>query len=409
MPVTKERIYTVSELTKDVKLALEGSFGAVWVEGEISNFTYHSSGHMYLSLKDSRSVLRCAMFKRANDALKFKPKDGMQVVCFGNISVYELRGEYQLIIEKMEPKGIGALQIAFQQLKEKLSKEGLFDSAHKVPIPFLPTRIGVVTSPTGAAIRDILNVLSRRFVNVNVMLYPVLVQGEGAAGQIAQAIRDFNMVSALSDGKIPEPDVLIVGRGGGSLEDLWAFNEEEVARAIYDSRIPVISAVGHEIDWTISDFVADLRAATPSAAAELVVARKEELIEKIQSGRERLDAAISAFLDLACSRLSNLKDAYVLRQPLNVLTQYQQRIDELTKTMCIKAEHYMQMCNQTFKAAVGRLEALSPLAILSRGYSITKRSSDEKIIKEASQVSPGDEIITRLHKGQIKSKVEAAQ
>jgi exodeoxyribonuclease VII large subunit len=409
MPVTKERIYTVSELTKDVKLALEGSFGAVWVEGEISNFTYHSSDHMYLSLKDSRSVLRCAMFKRANDALKFKPKDGMQVVCFGNISVYELRGEYQLIIEKMEPKGIGALQIAFQQLKEKLSKEGLFDSAHKVPIPFLPTRIGVVTSPTGAAIRDILNVLSRRFVNVNVMLYPVLVQGEGAAGQIAQAIRDFNMVSALSDGKIPEPDVLIVGRGGGSLEDLWAFNEEEVARAIYDSRIPVISAVGHEIDWTISDFVADLRAATPSAAAELVVARKEELIEKIQSGRERLDAAISAFLDLACSRLSNLKDAYVLRQPLNVLTQYQQRIDELTKTMCIKAEHYMQMCNQTFKAAVGRLEALSPLAILSRGYSITKRSSDEKIIKEASQVSPGDEIITRLHKGQIKSKVEAAQ
>jgi exodeoxyribonuclease VII large subunit len=229
--VTKEHIYTPSEITKDIKLVLENTFAALWVEGEISNFTFHSSGHMYFSLKDARSVLRCAMFKRTNEGLKFKPKDGMQVLCFGSIGIYEPRGEYQLIIERMEPKGVGALQIAFQQLKEKLSKEGLFDPGHKIAIPFLPQRIGIVTSPTGAAIRDILNVLSRRFANVNVILYPVMVQGEGAAGQIAQAIQDLNRISELSDGKIQEPDVLIAGRGGGSLEDLWPFNEEIVARA----------------------------------------------------------------------------------------------------------------------------------------------------------------------------------
>jgi len=360
---------------------------------------------MYLSLKDAKSVLRCAMFKRSNDILKFKPKDGMQVVCFGRISVYELRGDYQLIIERMEPKGLGALQIAFQQLKEKLSKEGLFDPAHKVAIPFLPTRIGVVTSPTGAAIRDILNVLSRRFVNVNVILYPVMVQGEGSAEQIAEAIDEFNRLKELSRGKIEDVDVLIVGRGGGSLEDLWAFNEEIVARAIYNSRIPVISAVGHEIDWTISDFVADLRAATPSAAAEMVVAKKEELLSGVRNSTARLNTAIESMLDLLSSQLLSLKGAYVLRQPLNVLIQYQQRVDELTKTMSVKVLHFVEMQNQEFKTAIGRLEALSPLAILSRGYSITKKLNDDKIIKDANQLKKGDEIITRLYKGEVKSTV----
>lgn len=403
---TKERVYTVSELTKDVKLILESGFGAVWVEGEISNFTFHSSGHMYFSLKDSRSVLKCAMFKRANEVLKFKPKDGMQAVCFGKISVYELRGDYQLIVEKMEPKGIGALQIAFGQLKEKLSKEGLFDPAHKVAIPFLPQRIGIVTSPTGAAIRDILNVLSRRFANVNIILYPVMVQGEGAAAEIAQAIDEFNRLEESSEGKIEDVDVLIVGRGGGSLEDLWPFNEEIVARAIYNSKIPVISAVGHEIDWTISDFVADLRAPTPSAAAEMVVAKKEELVDRIQSGAERLNSAMQNMLGLVSSRLLSLRGAYVLRQPLNVLVQYQQRVDELTKTMSVKIAHYVQMAGQESKNYTGKLNALSPLAILSRGYSITRRLSDGKIIKDASQVKKDDRITTKLHKGEVESRVE---
>jgi len=375
--LTKERIYTVSEITKDVKLILESSLSAVWIEGEVSNFTLHSSGHMYFSLKDKKSVLRCVMFHRANEILKFEPKAGMQVVCFGSLSVYEARGDYQLIVERMEPKGVGALQIAFEQLKKKLFKEGLFDAEHKKLLPVLPKRIGVVTSPTGAAIRDIINVLSRRFANLNVILYPVMVQGSQAAGQIAQAIDDFNTFKDI--------DVLIVGRGGGVLEDLWAFNEEIVARAIYNSRIPVISAVGHEIDWTISDFVADLRAPTPSAAAELVVASKEEFLSGIQNIFARLNAAMQSIADILSSQLSALKNAYVLRRPLNVFLQYQQRIDELT----------------------GRLDALSPTAILSRGYSITKRSADGKVIKDSSQLKKDDEIVTRLHKGEIRSRVEA--
>ena len=402
---TKTHIYTVSEITKNVKIILESGFSGIWIEGEVSNFVSHSSGHMYFSLKDAKSVLRCAMFKRANDTLKFRPKDGMQVLCFGNISVYELRGDYQLIIDRMEPKGIGALQLAFEQLKEKLSKEGLFDATHKVAIPFLPQRIGVVTSPTGAAIRDILNVLSRRFVNVNVILYPVMVQGEGAAKQIAQAIDEFNRLKELSNNKIDAVDVLIVGRGGGSLEDLWAFNEEIVARAIYNSEIPVISAVGHEIDWTISDFVADLRAPTPSAAAELVVARKEELLLAVSNSASRLKSAIENILELLFSELAALRGAYVLRQPLNVFLQYQQRIDELAKMLSMKAAHYVELCKQEFMTAIGRLEALSPLAILSRGYSITKKAGLDDIIKDASQLKKGDEILTKLYKGEIKSRV----
>lgn len=402
---TKTRIYTVSEIAKDVKLILENNFGSVWIEGEISNFIFHSSGHMYFSLKDSKSVLRCAMFKRANDSLKFMPKDGMQVICFGNISVYEPRGDYQLIVGRIEPKGLGALQIAFEQLKEKLLKEGLFDAAHKVPIPFLPARIGIVTSPAGAAIRDILNVLSRRFVNINVILYPVMVQGDGAAEQIARAIDEFNRLKELSDNKIEGVDVLIVGRGGGSLEDLWAFNEEIVARAIYNSKIPVISAVGHEIDWTISDFVADLRAETPSAAAELVVVRKEELVSAVHNATARLSAAIKNTLELFFSELLNLKESYVLRKPLNVFMQYQQRVDELARMLSIKALHYVRFSNQEFKTAAGRLDALSPLAILSRGYSITKRLNGGEIIKDASQVKKDYEVITRLHKGEIRSRV----
>src|SRR3989338_1025217 len=248
----EKRIYSVSELTRYIRVIWRDSFPAIWVEGEVSNYTLHSSGHIYFSLRDANAVLKCAFFKRANEKLKFKLKDGMKVIAFGSISVYEARGDYQLIVEEVEPKGIGALQLQFQQLKEKLQKEGLFDEKYKTPVPFLPTRIGIVTSPTGAAIRDILNVTRRRFANVEIIINPVKVQGNTAKEEIAEAIRLFNRLKNI--------DVMIVTRGGGSLEDLWPFNEEMVARAIYDSDIPVISAVGHEIDYTISDFVADFRA-----------------------------------------------------------------------------------------------------------------------------------------------------
>lgn len=267
----EKHVYTVSELTRDLRVIIEDSFPGVWVEGEISNFILHTSGHIYFSLKDATSVLRCAMFKRANEKLKFSLKNGMKVIVLGSVSLYEARGDYQLIIEELEPRGVGALQLQFQQLKEKLQKEGLFDERYKAPIPFLPTRIGVVTSPTGAAIRDILSIARRRFANVEIIINPVKVQGVGAKEEIAAAIRQFNELGNI--------DVMIVGRGGGSLEDLWPFNEEVVARAIFDSEIPVISAVGHEIDFTIADFAADFRASTPSAAAELVIPKKRGLEE----------------------------------------------------------------------------------------------------------------------------------
>ncbi|NQT23426.1 MAG: exodeoxyribonuclease VII large subunit, partial [Candidatus Omnitrophica bacterium] len=258
--VETKTIFTVTKLTRNIRAILEQNFGTLWVEGEISNFTKHQSGHMYFSIKDEGSVLPCVLFRSSNAKLKFEMKAGMHVLCFGRISVYDKRGQYQLYVERVEPKGAGALQMALEQLKEKLRKEGLFDELNKKPIPYLPRRVGVITSPTGAAIRDILNVTKRRFANIEILLNPVRVQGEMAKHEIVEAIAEFNKMKGL--------DVIILARGGGSLEDLWAFNEEIVARAIYDSKIPIISAVGHEVDWTISDFVGDFRAPTPSAAAE---------------------------------------------------------------------------------------------------------------------------------------------
>lgn len=370
-----KQAYTVSQLTRDIKTILENTFPAVWVEGEVSNLRTPMSGHAYFSLKDEQSQLNCVMFKRAFMTLKFKLEDGLKIVCFGKVSVYDKSGQYQLYVEEIEPRGKGALQLALEQLKKKLFKEGLFDQAHKKPIPMLPSRIGVVTSPTGAAIRDILNVINRRFANVNVVLFPVKVQGEGAADEIARAIEAFNRLKNI--------DVMIVGRGGGSLEDLWAFNEEKVARAIFDSRIPIISAVGHEIDWTISDYVADLRAPTPSAAAELVIAKKEELKERLSNLSSRL--------------ASNIE---------NLAQQYRQRIDELTRQLFFKARHQLYVNKERFGNCLGKLDALSPLAILSRGYSITLKLPGEKLIKNTKQIKKGDIIKTKLHKGSFISRVE---
>ena len=368
-------IYKVKELTAGIKAVLEDSFANIWIEGEVSNFVAHSSGHFYFTLKDERSEIKCAFFRGNNETIKFKIKDGMQALCFGKIGIYAQRGQYQLIIAKMEPKGIGALQLAFEQLKERLFKEGLFDESCKKPIPVVPERIGIVTSPTGAVIRDMLHVLDKRFSNVEVLINPARVQGKGAKEEIRNAIKDFN--------ELDNVDVIIVGRGGGSLEDLWAFNEEIVARAIHSSRIPIISAVGHEVDWTISDFVADLRSPTPSVAAERVIANKRELIEKLDDIEARL------------------KD-----YPLEAVKGYEQRLDEIEKDLDIRFRHYIELKEENFKLISEKIEILSPLSILNRGYSVTFKLPSRKIIKNVSSLKKGDVLETRLSKGSFKSRVE---
>ncbi len=397
----EKHIYTVSELTKYIRMLLEDSFPTAWVEGEISNFILHSSGHMYFSIKDSAAVLKCAMFKRSNERLAFRPKDGMKVICFGKVSVYEARGDYQLIVEEIEPKGIGALQLKFEELKKRLSKEGLFEAAHKVPIPYLPTRVGVVTSPTGAAIKDILNIARRRFSNVEIIINPVRVQGDGAAEEIAEAIRLFN--------RLQDIDVMIVGRGGGSLEDLWAFNEEAVARAIYASDIPVISAVGHEIDYTISDFVADFRAPTPSAAAELVIPRKEDLASAVSGLKQRLKTVLISRVNILREKLATLKESYIMRQPLNIIVQHEQRVDDLRRVMATEITHMVEMAGENFKLLAGKLGALSPLAILTRGYSVTMRLPERAIIKDSRELKADDIIETKLGRGRVVSRVEKTE
>ena len=396
--VKTKHIYTVSELTREARMLMESAFPAVWVQGEISNLNAHSSGHLYFSLKDEAAVLNCAMFRQENQQLQFAPKDGMQVLCFGRVSIYDKQGKYQLYVQAMEPKGLGALQLAFQQLKEKLQKEGLFDEAHKKPIPFLPQRIGIVTSPTGAAIRDILNISRRRFQNIEIIINPVRVQGDGAAAEIARAIGEFNEYAKV--------DVIIVGRGGGSIEDLWPFNEEIVARALYASKIPTISAVGHEVDFTIADFVADVRAPTPSAAAELVIPEKEQLIASIETLYRRLTNNFLHRLNIFKNRISQLKDSYILRQPLNLVVQMRQRLDELTHSLAIRTRHTIDINREALGTLAGTLEALSPLAVLGRGSSITVRVSDKKIIKDSASLKWGDRIETKLHKGKIISIVE---
>ncbi len=369
-------IYKVSELTSSIKVILEDSFPSIWVEGEISNFKNPSTlGHFYFTLKDSRSEIKCVFFKSHNEKIKFEVKDGMQVVLSGRVSIYEKRGEYQLYVMKMEPKGIGALQLAFEQLKERLFKEGLFDESRKRAIPVLPKRIGIITSPTGAAIRDMLHVLEKRFSNVEIVINPVKVQGDNAKQEIAGAIEDFN--------KLKNIDVLIVGRGGGSLEDLWPFNEEIVARAIYNSKVPVISAVGHQIDWTISDFVADLRAPTPSVAAEVVIVNKKELIDRLNDFENRLKTA-----------------------PLDIVKEYGERLDEIENSLNLHFRHYIELKEENFKLLSEKLEILSPLGILNRGYSISFKLPEKRMLKSARSLKKGDLVETMLSNGSFKSRVE---
>ncbi|MFH0986353.1 MAG: exodeoxyribonuclease VII large subunit [Candidatus Omnitrophota bacterium] len=393
----KERkIYTVSQLNRQSRLLLESKLPSVWVEGEISNFKHHSSGHIYLTLKDASAQISAAFFSQYQRGLRFELKDGLKVLAFCRVSIYEARGQYQLYIERIEPQGVGALQLAFQQLKEKLAKEGLFAEERKRPIPRFPKTVGVITSPTGAAIQDILNVVNRRFCGTHIQLYPVKVQGEGSAGEIAAAIETMNEHS--------EAEVLIVGRGGGSIEDLWAFNEEPVARAVFNSRIPVISAVGHESDWTICDLVADLRAPTPSAAAELVVSSRLELEERLRGHKERLGLSINGMFEEGRERLSDLASSAAFRQPQFLLDQFTGQVDDLGRRMTLRLESFVSSKKQAFQGIMGRLNALNPLAILERGYSVSFNEQGE-IVKDVRRLSVGDVVRTRLHKGSLVSKI----
>jgi len=437
----QRKIYSVSELSLELKNLLEKQFPDVWVTGEVSNFRAATSGHFYFTLKDASAQIRAVCFRNQARYLKFKPQDGISVIARGHLSVYEARGEYQLYVEYLEPAGVGALQLAFEQLKAKLAAEGLFDPARKKPLPVLPSAVGVVTSPTGAVIRDILRILKRRFPNMNVTLYPVKVQGEGAAEEIVAGIEYFN--------RHPIVDVMIVARGGGSLEDLWVFNEEIVARAIAASKLPVISAVGHETDFTIADFVADLRAPTPSAAAELVVHRKQDFIDELHERARHMGQILRLKLSEARESLTALRMHRVFQTMLTRLGERAQRVDdcivELNRLMREKLSEGRQALLQAsagivrydFRRLVGlkraaleerdrkletqfqqfllarqnrlvQVEALlkerNPLTILNRGYSIT-RDAQGRIVRDAAQVSIGDDLAIRLAHGELGATV----
>jgi exodeoxyribonuclease VII large subunit len=390
-------IYSVSEITRNIKTLVQGQFPDVWVRGEISNCRKASSGHIYFTLKDEKAVIRAVLFRGHQKGIQFELEDGMNVIVHGGVDVFEKRGEYQIIVEFLEPEGIGALQLAFEQLKEKLGKEGLFDDAHKKTIPSFPDTVGVITSPTGAALRDILNVMGRRYRGVHIIIYPVPVQGEGAAEEIASAIRKAN----LRD----ETDVLILGRGGGSIEDLWPFNEETVARAIYESRIPVISAVGHEIDFTISDYAADLRAPTPSAAAELVVKNRQELLRWFRDLFLRLKNSTQRALAQKKQLASYHTSDVLFRMMQTILNEKNFALDDVTKTMLNSMESVRNAKKARFERIAGQLDTLSPLKTLARGYAMVRKLPEDVPLFSIENVGIGNETKTRLRDGELFSTV----
>jgi len=395
----KVHIYTVSELTESIKGILEESLPPVWVEGEVSNLRVPTSGHVYFDLKDEKSLIHVVLFRKYKQNLQFELENGLKVIVFGNVTVYPPKGEYQIVAQLVEPKGLGELQLAFEQLKRKLAEEGLFDEAFKKPIPLFPRKIGVVTSPTGAAIRDILNVINRRFSRVHIIIYPVRVQGKEAPYEIANAIRRFNK-------DFSDIDVIIVGRGGGSIEDLWAFNEEVVARAIFASEIPVISAVGHEIDYVISDFVADLRAPTPSAAAELVVRELDAVLERLSEFDTRLTISMDSLLRTSQERFENFLKHPAFRRVEERVREYVQMVDDIFGRMVNAVAHTTAIYKERLSALSGRLNALSPLAILERGYAVVRKLPERKLLYDVSALNVGDEVEVRLHKGEFVSRVE---
>ncbi|MBI3092603.1 MAG: exodeoxyribonuclease VII large subunit [Candidatus Tectomicrobia bacterium] len=440
---THVHIFTVTELTKAIKERLEGEFADLWIEGEISNLRHPSSGHYYFTLKDAAGQIRAVLFKAQRRLIQFEPEDGLAVILRGRLSVYEARGEYQIIADYLEPKGVGALQLAFEQLKNRLAAEGLFDAAHKQPLPLVPRRIGVVTSPTGAAIRDILRVLERRFATLEVQIFPAVVQGEEAPRSLMAGLETFN--------RRGEVEVIILTRGGGSMEDLWAFNDERLVRAIFASRIPVISAVGHEIDFTLADFVADVRAPTPSAAAEMVVREKEELRRHIATYRKRLRAALQRRAGELRAHLQGLVRRRVFTDPTARLREARVYLDDLAGEaqgavrrrldgrrqrlqhaqrtlaslsplaqvgrfrrllarrqweLAAAGRHRVAQAHARFQGLAGRLQALSPLAVLGRGYSICTRPPLGAVVRDAAEVRVGEAVDVLLQRGALGCRVE---
>ncbi len=442
MDTEHPHIYTIAQLTNRIKRMLESEIGEVWVCGEISNFRKAASGHAYFTLKDVESQLDTVMFKGRLSRTKFEPENGLEVLARGMISVYARRGNYQLVAEELQPKGLGALQLAYEKLKKKLEAEGLFKPEHKKPLPLLPRRIGVVTSATGAAFRDILNVIRRRFANVHIILYPSRVQGDGAAAEIATGVRVLDAWGV---------DVMIVGRGGGSLEDLWPFNEEVVARAIFEANTPIISAVGHEIDYALSDFVADVRAPTPSAAAELVVREQQALTEQVLLQRRQIERAMRRIVEQARHRLDRQQKSYVFLRTDELLRQQRQRLDDVRArlqqavTTCadgwrqrtertrhalalLSPQHRVAqqaiqlrttrdrlrrtgagLCKQQrnrFCAVAGKLNSLSPVAVLARGYALAWKQPENTLLHDVAQLKKSDLIRLWLGKGAVQAEVK---
>ena len=438
----ERRIFTVSDLTARIRDLLARNFTDISVQGEISNFRPAASGHYYFTLKDDRAQVRCVFFKQQQRGMKFRPEDGLQVTVRGSISVYEARGEYQVYVESLEPVGRGALQLAFEQLKRRLEEEGLFDASRKKPLPLLPSRIGLITSPAGAAVRDVVRILTRRFPNVHLTLYPVRVQGAEAVGEIVEALKYFSKSRCV--------DVVLLVRGGGSLEDLWCFNEEIAARAIAASAVPIISGVGHETDFTIADFVADVRASTPSAAAELVIQTRHEFDKHVGDLQESLTSLIRYKLAVSARKVHELSGRRGFRRPLDILRQTRQRTDDLTSRLALSLKARLTTSHRRFNVAHMRivsfdfrkklvalrlrvqksehdlsvrierairskrdrwerfalqLEERSPLKMLERGYAIAT-DANGNVLRTSDQVATGDEVNIQLHRGRLSTEVK---
>ncbi len=393
-------VWTVTQLTRRIKQTLEEAFPDVWVGGEVSNLRRSQTGHVYFTLKDAEAQLSAVLWRSTVQRLRFDLENGLEVVCRGAVEVYAPRGNYQLIARQVQPRGLGALELAFRQLYQRLHRQGLFDPRHKKPLPRFPRFVAVVTSPTGAAVHDVLRTLRHRWPLLRVLVVPAAVQGEEAPGQIARAVELVNRLR-------PRPDVMIVGRGGGSLEDLWAFNTEEVVQAIFRSQVPVVSAVGHEVDTTLSDLVADLRALTPTDAGQKVVPHCREVQIHLQHLAARLRRHLAERVRQAGHRLQAVACSRVLRRPQTLLDEPLQRVDELSEQLLRVVQTRLEQAQNRVNHAAGKLESLSPVAVLARGYSLTLRAEDGRVLRSHEEVAPGDRILTQLARGTILSRVES--
>lgn len=391
---------SVADLTLKIKTLLESAIEACWVEGEISNLTYASSGHVYFTLKDARSQVGCAAWRSKAQSFPLRLENGMKLLCFGSVQVYEPRGQYQLIIDRVIPAGTGMLQLQFEELKRKLSAEGLFDEDKKRPLPMYPNRIGIVTSPTGAVIEDMLRILGERWPVAEVVLYPVKVQGEGSALEIATAIQQFNKFCGLDASERLQVDVMIIGRGGGSLEDLWSFNEEIVVRAVAASEIPIVSAVGHEIDFSLSDFAADVRAPTPTGAAQMVTPSRDETLASLEDQRRSMTGILQRRLRTERQRIEQLMKRSGFRRPIDRLMQLSQRLDDLDRRSMLAFKTILSRSSEKINSLTMRFEALNPLRLLARGFAVVKKS-DGTIVRSPKQAQPGTALTILVQEGEI--------